>query len=86
MQVVSPSRVHPSTEETMLREDVVRELLARLQRGEGFRGLLIALTLRPGPVRNRCYLEFGLLAPGCDPAGLWHPAPRRHTLGGANRP
>lgn len=33
--VVSPSRVHPSAEETMLREDVVRELLARLERGEG---------------------------------------------------
>ena len=33
--VGSPSRAHPSTEEPMLREDVVRELLARLERGEG---------------------------------------------------
>jgi transposase len=33
--VGSPSRAHPSPEEPMLREDVVRELLARLERGEG---------------------------------------------------
>jgi len=34
-RVISPSRVHPSTEETMLRADVVQELLARVERGEG---------------------------------------------------
>ena len=41
--VGSPSRAHPSTEAPMLREDVVRELLARLERGEGIKPIARAL-------------------------------------------
>ncbi|HLC05236.1 MAG TPA: hypothetical protein VJK02_19555 [Anaerolineales bacterium] len=35
--VVSPSGTPSPTEERMLREDVVREILARLERGEGIK-------------------------------------------------
>jgi transposase len=38
-QVVSPPEGNPSAEATMLREDVVRELLARLGRGEGVKAV-----------------------------------------------
>src|SRR5262245_34730051 len=60
--VGAPARAHPSPEEPMLREDRVRELLARLQRGEGVKSVArklgadrktvrAGLSLpRPGPV------------------------------------
>jgi hypothetical protein len=35
----SPSRVEIPTEVPMVREDVVREMLARLARGEGIKGI-----------------------------------------------
>jgi FixJ family two-component response regulator len=37
MSLGSPSRVQSPTEERMLKEDVVREMLARLERGEGIK-------------------------------------------------
>ncbi len=38
-QVHSPARANPSPEETMMREDVPREALARLGRGEAIKGV-----------------------------------------------
>lgn len=43
--VVSPSRTTRSTEETVLREDLVREVLARLERGEGVKRIARELAI-----------------------------------------
>lgn len=50
--VVSPSRVHPSTEETILREDVVQELLARLERGESVESIARELGINRRTVKR----------------------------------
>ena len=70
-QVVSLSSATHSAEETMLREDRVRETLARLARGEGSSGLASlfrrydelsarGVTFRPGPRQSwfcRCLVS-----------------------------